>query len=182
MLQYKDMAVKEKTIIGRIAQASFPASSIHDVPVKIDTGADTSSVWASELHIDDDFTLHYALFAKGSPYYTGKLISTKAYKVTLVRSSNGTQQIRYSVKMTIVLGGRRVRASFTLADRSNNTYPVLIGNRLLYRKFLVDVSYGTIRKDKERTKINALNDELALNPKEFFEKYHLHNTRGDVTL
>lgn len=176
------MVQQEKTIIGRTARASFPLAGIRGVPAKIDTGADSSSVWASELHVDDDFTLHFTLFAESSPYYTGVRHTTKAYKVRLVRSSNGTQQIRYSVKLTITLGGRKVRGSFTLADRSQNTYPVLVGNKLLYRKFLVDVSRGNIRTDEQKIKSNTLNQELALDPKAFFEKYHLKNQRGDITL
>lgn len=176
------MADKEKTIIGRTAKASFPAEGIRGVPVKIDTGADSSSIWASQLHIDDDFTLHFVLFAKHSPFYSGVKHSTKLYKVRLIRSSNGTTQIRYSVKLTVVLGGRKVRGSFTLADRSQNTYPVLVGNKLLYRKFLVDVSRGNIRTDTQKVKSNTLNQELALDPKAFFEKYHFDNQRGDITL
>lgn len=176
------MIDKEKTVIGRTAKASFPTEGIRGVPAKIDTGADSSSIWASELHIDDDYTLHFVLFAKGSSYYSGVKHSTKAYKVRLVRSSNGTTQIRYSVKLTVVLGRRKVRGSFTLADRSQNTYPVLVGNKLLYRKFLVDVSRGNIRTDTQKVKSNTLNQELALDPKAFFEKYHFDNQRGDIAL
>jgi len=172
----------EKTVIGRTSTVSFPAEHIHGVPAKIDTGADSSSIWASELHIDDDNTLHFALFAKGSPYYSGTTHSTTSYKVRLIRSSNGTTQVRYSVKLTVILGGRKVRGSFTLADRSNNTYPVLIGNKLLYRKFVVDVAIGKIRAEKQKVRSNQLNKELLLDQKAFFEKYHMTNQRGDITL
>lgn len=175
------MVTQEKTIIGRTSKASFPEEAIRGVPVKIDTGADSSSIWASEIHIDDEFTLHFKLFAVGSPYYSGKEHITKAYKVRLVRSSNGTEQIRYSVKLTVTLGGRKVRGSFTLSDRSKNTYPVLVGCKLLYRKFLVDVSRGTIRTEDQKIKSNTLNQELSKDPKAFFEKYHLGNQRGDIS-
>ena len=174
------MANQEKTIIGRTAKASFPREGIIDVPVKIDTGADSSSIWASKLHIDDESTLHFVLFAEGSPHYSGVTHTTKVYSARLVRSSNGTQQVRYSVKLTIVLGGRKVIGSFTLADRSQNTYPVLVGNRLLYKKFLVDVSRGTIRIEERKVRSDKLNQELQRNPKAFFEKYHLDNQRGDI--
>lgn len=182
MLQYKDMAIKEKIIIGRTAKVGFPQDATKGVPAKIDTGADSSSVWASDIYIDDNSMLHFKLFGEASPYYTGKKHSTADYKVSLVRSSNGTQQVRYSVKLTITLGGRKVRASFTLADRSLNTYPVLVGCRLLYRKFLVDASLGKPKKSDQKVVSNRLNKELKQNPKEFFEKYHVNNHRGDITL
>ncbi len=174
--------MKPKTIIGRTSAASFPVEGVQDVPAKIDTGADSSSIWASDLHIDDDYTLHFSLFGQGSRYYTGMRHTTKAYKVRFIRSSNGATQVRYSVKLTVVIGGRKVRASFTLADRSQNTYPILIGNKLLYRKFLVDVSRNDVTLKTHRKKSITLNQELSLDPKAFFQKYHMSNQRGDIIL
>lgn len=176
------MSTDKKTIIGRTAKASIPAEGILDVPVKVDTGADSSSIWASQLHMDDDYRLHFVLFAKDSAYYSGREHSTMAYKVRLVRSSNGTAQVRYSVKLTVVIAGRKVRGSFTLADRSQNTYPILVGCRLLYRKFLVDVSKGKVKSPDQRVLSNVLNQELSYDPKAFFKKYHFENHRGDIVL
>ncbi len=176
------MVHQEKTIIGRTAFVAFPKEGIARVPAKIDTGADSSSIWASELEVDQSGRLHYALFAEGSPFYTGVKHSTKSFEVRLVRSSNGTAQIRYSVKLTVELGGRQVRAVFTLADRSRNSYPILIGKKTLYRKFLVDVSKGVDKPAAKHAKSRMLNTELAADPKAFFEKYHQHNPRGDVEL
>ena len=174
------MARKEKTVIGRIVEAHLASERNHVAPAKIDTGADSSSIWASDLSIDDNYLLHYTLFGEGSPYYTGKRHTTREYRVRLVRSSNGTLQVRYSIKLTVTLGGRTVRGSFTLADRSQNTYPILIGNRLLYQKFLVDVSIGPEITPSNERQTHRLNKELAQDPKAFFEKYHLENQRGDV--
>lgn len=177
----KKPAIREKlTVIGRTSRASFPAENISGVPVKVDTGADSSSIWASNLHIDDNYILHFVLFAQDSPYYSGKKHATSVYTVRLVRSSNGQAQIRYSVKLTVVIAGRKVRGTFTLADRSSNQYPILIGCKLLYRKFLVDVSKGNVRTDLMKPMTNQLNKELSLNPRAFFEKYHIENERGDV--
>ncbi len=168
----------ELTVIGRTAKAIFPSNGDMPVPVKIDTGADTSSIWASELSIDQDHALSFTLFAKGSPHYTGLRHRTKNFKVNLIRSSSGHRQIRYRVQLSIILEGRRVRGSFTLADRSLNMYPVLIGCSLLKNKFIVNVARGGIKREKP----TALNEELARNPKEFFAKYHASNQRGDIEL
>ncbi|MFZ1459068.1 MAG: RimK/LysX family protein [Candidatus Saccharimonadales bacterium] len=169
---------EQLTVIGRTAKALFPSDGMRQVPVKIDTGADSSSIWASELSIDKDHYLHFVLFAKGSPYYTGVQHRTKSFTVNLVRSSSGHRQVRYRVRLPIVIAGRRLRGSFTLADRSLNTYPVLIGCTLLNKKFLVDVSKGVISREKP----TALNDELSRDPEAFFEKYHATNERGDISL
>lgn len=177
------MSTDEKTIIGRTATASFPAESLFDIPVKIDTGADSSSIWASDLEIDDDKVLHFVLFDKKSPYYSGKRHSTKHFEAHLIRSSNGQAQIRYRVHLAIELAGHKIRGSFNLADRSRNAYPVLVGCKLLNKKFLVDVSVASkIKPPNEPEPTGLFNKEMKQDPQAFFKKYHHKNVRGDVEL
>ena len=177
------MATKEKTVIGRTATANFVAEGIRDVPVKIDTGADRSSIWASDLNVDDAGTLHFMLFDKASPYYSGKRHSARVYSAHLIRSSNGMAQVRYRVELTVELAGRTIRGSFTLADRSRNTYPVLVGCALLRHKFLVDVAeVSTISPPPKPERMGKYDEELRRDPKAFFEKYYKHGKRGDVEL
>lgn len=169
----------KKIVIGRTAAVTFPLEHIHDVPAKVDTGADGSSVWASELNVDRHHVLSYCLFAEGSPYYTGTRHSTDTYTVSTVRSAHGTLQVRYKIQMVVQLAGKRVRGTFTLADRSKNTYPILIGCRLLNKKFLVDVEKGDRpTKNEERT---GIGEEFRKDPHAFFKKYHNNNQRGDIS-
>ncbi len=159
-----------KTVVGRTAKADFPLDGIRGVDVKIDTGADTSSIWASEIYVDDDHRLHYVLFAKGSLYYSGKKHVTSVYTVVSVYSSTGHNQVRYRVSMPVKLQGRLVRGSFTLTDRSHSTYPVLIGCKLLNKKFIVDVSRGDMKYRIRRGE--GLASKFKENPKAFYEQYH----------
>lgn len=175
--------MKSLIIIGRTASAAFPAEGIRNVPVKIDTGADSSSIWASNLQMSADGVLHFNLFGEESPYYSGKRHNVRHYSASLIRSSNGTAQVRYKVLLSIELEGRRIRAAFTLADRSKNTYPVLVGCTLLNKKYLVDVSKrSSIRPPAYHEPSGMLTKELKKDPKAFFEKYHIDNHRGDVEL
>ena len=140
------------------------------VPAKVDTGADSSSIWATNISIDHDNVLHFTLFGEGSPFYTGEVIHAETYKVAQVRSSTGHEQIRYRVSMAVRVGGKRIRATFNLSNRSRNEYSVLIGRRTLSGKFLVDVSQG--ESPKKVFNEQTINDELKQNPRAFFEKYH----------
>lgn len=168
-------------IIGRTASASFPGEKALDVPVKIDTGADGSSIWASDIRVDADGVLSFVLFDKVSPFYTGVRHETSEFDARLIRSSNGTAQVRYLVSLGIELNGRRIKGTFSLSDRSRNTYPVLVGCRLLKGKFLVDVSKNDAHVPKRRSpRPLTYTDELKRNPQAFFEKYHLNNPSGDL--
>lgn len=171
------------TIIGRTATASFPAEGIYDIPVKIDTGADSSSIWVSDLEIDEHDVLHFVLFDRESPYYSGIRHSTKHYSAHLIRSSNGGAQVRYRVPLAIELAGRKIRGSFNLADRSQNAYPVLVGCKLLNKKFLVDVSKASrVKPPHEPHPTGRYDKEMRRDPQAFFKKYHGKNLRGDIEI
>ena len=142
---------------------------IQNIPAKIDTGADSSAVWASNIRIDEDRKLQFMLFDQNSPFFTGKVFKRTNYSVVLVRSASGHQTIRYRTHFTIKLGGRKIRVLFGLADRSKHKFPVLIGRRTLQGKFLIDPNNNQIKRQKIRA--TKLNSELIKNPYKFYLKY-----------
>lgn len=142
-----------------------------NVPAKIDTGADSSSIWVSHLRIDEDGILKFRLFGEGSPFYNGKVIKRKDYKVAVVRSATGEEQIRYRTHLTIRIAGKKINALFNLSDRSRNNFPILIGRRSISGKFLVDVSKAEIPRPPKNQKTGPLTRELKNNPREFYKKY-----------
>lgn len=160
----------DKIIIGRTDKVDFEAAGIVGVPAKVDTGADTSSVWATRVHVDEDGVLSFILLGKASKLYNGRVITTKRFKVVPVRNSSGHWQLRYSVKLAVRIHDRLVNATFTLANRSMQQYPVLIGCKLLKGRFLVDVEQGDyVNKRVESTYAR----ESAKDPRKFFEEYFL---------
>ncbi|HUD10366.1 MAG TPA: RimK/LysX family protein [Candidatus Saccharimonadales bacterium] len=130
-----------KTIIGCVEKVKFSELELPSVPARIDTGATTSAVWATDIK-EVKGTLYFTLFGKGSEYYNGVVIKSKSYEQRSVTSSNGISEDRYVVKFLIQIAGRKIHASFTLANRSGQTYPVLVGRNILRGKFLVDVKHG----------------------------------------
>lgn len=171
-LDYNIAMSRQLDTIGRSVYINFGRRAT-DVPAKIDTGADSSSVWASNIRVDKDGVLKFALFGKGSPYYNGKIFKRTDFTVAMVRSSSGHEQIRYRTHFTVTIKGRKIKALFNLSDRSGNLYPVLIGRRTVAGKFLVDVREGdAVYRYKYATDNKVLNKELAKNPHKFYKKYH----------
>lgn len=158
---------KSNMIIGRAEKIDFPSLGLRHVPAKIDTGADASSIWCSKLQIVDG-QLHCIFFGKGSPFYTGETMVFKMPDVDLTRIANsfGHRELRYKIKIPIEVKGRRIKATFTLTDRSTKLYPVLIGRSLLKNKFLVDVSRGTPLHEEETERLKRLRKEMRRIKKE----------------
>lgn len=145
-------------------------AGIKNIPAKIDTGADTSAIWASDIDMDEDGVLTFTLFSQESPLYTGEKLKTTDYKAKKIRSSYGDKQIRYRVKLPLKLGNKRFETTFTLANRSRNHFPVLIGRHTIEGKYLVDVSVFSAPRKKSEKSIK-LSKELEENPYRFHLKY-----------
>jgi hypothetical protein len=145
------------------------------VPAKVDTGADSSAIWASNIEVSRDGTLSFMLFGKSSPHYTGEVITRKAFKVAIVRSSNGHEQIRYRIELPVRIAGKRLRIAVYLADRSPHNFPILLGRRTLNKKFLVDVSIKEY--NRPRNTPLGLNDEMMKDPYEFHKKHYKKTIR-----
>ncbi len=161
-------ATKTLPIIGNSVR--IKVAGIAKIPAKVDTGATISSIWASNIRLTSDNRLEFTLFAPESPLYTGEKISADDFKVRNVRNSTGHETIRYMVALPTVIKGKKIRISYTLADRSRNDFPVLIGRRALNGKFLVDVSKLGVPYPP-RPINDLLNQELKADPQKFHQKY-----------
>jgi hypothetical protein len=159
---------KDYTTVGSTEFVEI--AGIKEIPAKIDTGADTSSIWASNIDMGKDGTLSFVLFDKKSPFYTGEKMSSKEYVVKTVRSSHGDEQIRYRVKLPLTLGNKTFITTFTLANRSRLNFPVLIGRHTLKNNYLVDVSKSSVKRTSNPHTPN-LNKELQEDPYKFHRKY-----------
>jgi hypothetical protein len=148
-----------KKIIGRAEKVSFIELGFLDVPARIDTGARTSSLWVSQAQ-ERGRQLEVVFFGKGSPHYTGQIHTFDVFEKTAVASSNGHVQTRYKVRLLMKLRGKKIRAWFTLADRSTQVYPVLVGRNVLLGKFVVDVREGRVLKAAEKERSITLQEPL----------------------
>lgn len=134
-------------IIGAVSTIDLPELGFISIPARIDTGARTSAIWASEVN-ENDGILNFKLFDKQSEFYLNKIIKVNNYDRRLVTNSTGHKEERYTVKLLIELEGRIIRGTFTLANRSAQTYPVLIGRNILRGKFIVNVKHRETRARK----------------------------------
>lgn len=143
----------EKRIIGRIDSIDLPEYGMTSVPCKVDTGADTSSLHCSRIRVVEDRegkeVLEFRVFDPKHPLYSGEKVRTYHFKERTVRSSSGHAEVRYAISTTLVIFGREWPVEFTLTDRGQMRYPVLLGRRFLKKGFLVDVTRTNL-SEKQR--------------------------------
>lgn len=109
---------------------------------KVDTGADSSSLHATDVKVDNN---KLSCIIEGQKAYFDDYIDRK------VRSSNGQWQHRYLVSIPVRIGEVIYNMKITLTDRSDMNYSMLIGRRFLRANdLLVDVGRRYIASGKKK--------------------------------
>jgi glutathione synthase/RimK-type ligase-like ATP-grasp enzyme len=156
--------------IGPIESVYLPEYGIDNVLAKIDTGADSSTIWASNIS-ENDRELTYTLFGPASSYYTGETIRTKKYSKVIVKNSFGQKERRYKVTLKLSIAQSTIISKVTLANRNNSRFPILIGRRTLKGKFIVDVTKSQQALDNH--KVLMLLANKGENNKKYVERFQL---------
>lgn len=131
---------KTKKIIGASVVIDFANfKNLKNIPARIDTGARTSSIWASDIKFVGS-SVKFKMFGPKSKYYTGKYVTMPFVEHRVVTSSTGHEQERIVVRFPIRIKRKKILAKFTLSNRSTQMYPVLIGRNTLRGHFIVDCS------------------------------------------
>ena len=134
---------RELIVLGRVDKGDFPELNLQNIPMKVDTGAYTSSIHSHhirEMEENGAKVLEFEILDPSFEQYQNKKFRTKNYKIKSVKSSNGEAEIRFFVNTTVVLFGNEYPIKLSLTNRSKMKYPILIGRRFLHKKFVVNTA------------------------------------------
>ena len=133
-----------KLIIGSKDKCDFPEFELFDLACKIDTGADSSAIHCQKIKVIENHLgeqlISFNLLDPSHKKYNNVEFRTKDFEQKKIKSSNGIASFRYVIKTKVCLFGQEFITDFTLADRENMKFPVLLGKKLLRGRFMVDVS------------------------------------------
>ena len=141
----RNTEVKKLKRVGRTIRIDLPELLLLEVEAKIDTGAYSSSIHISrveEVFVENSKILKAYIYENSHFSSNHQSFEFKDFTLKNVKSSNGIIEKRYVVKTLVKLKGKRIRTQFTLTDRSDMKYPILLGRKFLSKRFLVDVSKG----------------------------------------
>jgi hypothetical protein len=125
--------------VGRLLQLDLPLFGIEGVIAKVDTGAFSGALHATQIReVKDTLGNKRLRFSPlGSADHT---IEVATYHRRMVKSSNGSETKRYAIDTEVVIQGNTYPITITLSDRSPMKYEMLLGrNFLRIHGFLVDV-------------------------------------------
>ena len=137
------MKPQTRKIIGRRELVNFPELGLSGIEAKIDTGAYTSSIHCKEVTPFTKNNKDYVSFVLLDPahdLFDNKTIEYPVYKRKLVKNSFGQAEERFVIKTLFDFFDEQYEIEISLADRSLMEYPLLLGRKVLRRKFIIDVS------------------------------------------
>ena len=140
--------------IGRLARVKLPDCGVRRAIARVDSGATQSSIAASDVEVIND-VLHFKLFHKGHPLYTGEEFTTTDFKNINVRNTTNEQE-RYSVMLKFEMGDNTYNILFALADRQNMLYPILLGRNFLTGRYSVDTAKQFVEKRNKKNERKKL--------------------------
>jgi hypothetical protein len=119
--------------------AELPA---HKVKLKLDTGAKTSSIHARNIETfrrDGKPWVRFELVLKGIRGETKTItLERPRLRTVLIKEHDGRPGKRSVVKLELCFSDRMQPAEFTLADRTEFNYSVLLGRRFMAGLAVVD--------------------------------------------
>ena len=132
--------LKGKVIVGEVEKFYLAGPGVI-YKARIDSGAETSSIDARNItrfERDGSNWVRFDVPVPGADKFV-TLEKEISRRVRVIQASADEAERRVVVELQFFIGDHRQVAEFTLADRTNLTYEVLIGRNILRDVMLVDV-------------------------------------------
>lgn len=127
-------------VFGYIEPVALPGAGF-SIMAKLDTGADTSSLDATEIRRVRRGDKRLVRFTLQHPETGEEMTLYRDYvRTARIRRHFGDYHVRYVVNMSVCLGDTERTVEINLVDRSNFSYPMLLGRNALAGIALVDPS------------------------------------------
>ena len=125
--------------LGRSDRVDLPGLGLVDIQAKVDTGAYTCSLHCLRAEIVEG-ALEFVLLDEEHPEFTGMKYRFKKFDQREIKNSFGEAELRFVIKTKVKLFDQVIRAEFSLSNRGNLKFPVLLGRKILRHRFLIDVT------------------------------------------
>lgn len=132
--------VREKLVMGWLESVFLKPWNLR-VTAKLDTGAKTSSLHADRIdHFTKDGQEWVRFTLEGSDDRTSVVVERPLIRTAYIKERMSRSSKRDVVRMALCKNGRDYETEFTLVDRSNFNYPLLLGRSFLQDVALVDAA------------------------------------------
>ena len=131
----------DMTMIGTEEWCSFPSLGIPAIHARVDSGAATSSIHAEHIQAfirDGQPWVSFEVHPLRNKRSTTVRCEAPVYDKRLVKSSNGSTERRYVIRVPLEIGSHHYDIELTLTNRAGMSYRMLLGREAMQERFLVN--------------------------------------------
>lgn len=136
----------------------MPEFDVIEMKVKVDTGADTSSLHAFNTERFDREGIEYVRFEIHPKQRSKKpTIPCEApvVKERKVKNPGGRAELRPVIRTKLIIAGKEIDALINLTTRDEMTFRMLLGRRTIRKHFLVDPGRSYLGGRPSRSEENS---------------------------
>lgn len=135
--------MEDRIIVGSEEWCAFPTLSIHAIKARVDSGAKTSALHAFNIRSfnrNGEQWVSFDIHPIQKSDTTVLRCESPVVDRRTIRSSNGTSERRYVIRVPMFLGGQSWDVELTLTNRDTMGYRMLLGREAMQGRMLVDPS------------------------------------------
>ena len=126
-------------ILGRSDRIDLPGLGLENIHTKIDTGAYTSSLHCQGARVVNGI-LEFVLLDEEHPEFTGMKHHFAQFEQREIKNSFGEAELRFIIRTQIRMFDKVITSEFSLSNRGNLKFPILLGRKILRHRFMIDVT------------------------------------------
>ena len=152
-------SLEKLKIIGSDEWCAFKNLGIPAIKARIDSGAKTSSIHASNIVVFDRGGVEWVRFEVDPIQDDANILikcEAKLLRTKFVKSSMGNSEERLMIRTAMTLGEDTFSVKLTLASRDTMNYRMLIGREALNGRYLINSAehclFGKLTRDEVQRK------------------------------
>ena len=153
------MELEEHLIIGGTEWCAFPGLNIPAIRARVDSGAKTSAIHASNIHKFSRKGVKWVSFEIYPIQDTRRITvkcEAKVINQRIVKSSSGISEKRFVIQSLMKIGNYQWNIELTLANRDSMGFRMLLGREAMENRVFVDPANSNLLGDYSEEKINEL--------------------------
>jgi len=135
----RDNGSESLSVVGGVEWVTLTEPKLR-FRARVDTGAETSSIHAENVLLFEREGKRWVRFTIPNGDQEPVTLERRLRRKVLIKRHQDQPERRYVVRMRLEMGVIQERVEVTLSNRSNMSYPVLIGRNFLTDTAVVDVS------------------------------------------
>lgn len=135
------MSRRRRKTIGWREWVQLPELGVNEMKVKVDTGADSSSLHAFNMERfsrDDGEWVRFEIHPRQRSRKPAIVCEALVVKERKVKNPGGRTELRPVIRTSLIVAGREIDAMVNLTTRDEMSFRMLVGRRTIRKHFIVD--------------------------------------------